>query len=65
MELGGFRRGTRSAALFQKAKLDVRMAVHGYDFACLSDEDGPNSNTLQKKRAPLDSKIVMRSVFCC
>ena len=36
-ELGGFRRGKHSAALF---KTNVRMAVHGDDFVCLSDDDG-------------------------
>ena len=34
-ELGGFRRGKHSAALFQSAKLNVRMAVHGDDFVCV------------------------------
>ena len=37
--LGGFRRGKHSAALFRISKLDVRMAVHGDDIVCLSDED--------------------------
>ena len=31
-ELGGFRRGKHSAALFQNRNQDVRMAVHGDDF---------------------------------
>ena len=39
-ELGGFRRGKHSAALFHNPNQDVRMAVHGDDFVCLSDEDG-------------------------
>ena len=39
-ELGGFRRGKHSAALFHNANPDVRMAVHGDDFVCLSDDDG-------------------------
>ena len=39
-ELGGFRRGKHSAALFQTPKQGVRMAVHGDDFVCLSDDDG-------------------------
>ena len=39
-ELGGFRRGKHSAALFHSPNQDVRMAVHGDDFGCLSDDDG-------------------------
>ena len=39
-ELGGFRRGNHSAALFHNPNEDVRMAVHGDDFVCLSDDDG-------------------------
>ena len=39
-ESGGFRRGKRSAALFHNPNQDVRMAVHGDDFVCLSDDDG-------------------------
>ena len=39
-ELGGFRRGKHSAALFHTPNEDVRMAVHGDDFVCLSDDDG-------------------------
>ena len=39
-ELGGFRRGKHSAALFHSTIQDVRMAVHGDDFVCLSDDDG-------------------------
>ena len=35
-ELGGF----RSAALFHNPSQDVRMAVHGDDFVCLSDDNG-------------------------
>ena len=31
--------GTHSAALFHNPNQDVRMAVHGDDFVCLSDED--------------------------
>ena len=41
-ELGGFRRGKHSSTLFHNAKLDVRIAVHGDDFVCLSDEDELN-----------------------
>ena len=40
MELGGFRRGKHSAALFHNSNQDVRMAAHGNDFVCLSDDDG-------------------------
>ena len=39
-EIGGFRRGKHSAALFHNPNHDVRMAVHGDDFVCLSDDDG-------------------------
>ena len=39
-ELGGFRRGKHSAALFHNPNQDVRMAVHGDDFVSLSDDDG-------------------------
>ena len=39
-ELGGFRRGKHSAALFHNTNQDVRVAVHGGDFVCLSDDDG-------------------------
>ena len=39
-ELGGFRRGKQSAALFHNTYEDVRMAVHGDDSVCLSDDDG-------------------------
>ena len=39
-ELGGFRRGKHSAALFHNPNQNLRMAVHGDDFVCLSDDDG-------------------------
>ena len=39
-ELGGFRRGKHSASLFHNPTQDVRVAVHGDDFVCLSDDDG-------------------------
>ena len=39
-ELGGFRRGKHSAALFHNPSQDVRMAVHGDDCLCLSGDDG-------------------------
>ena len=39
-ELGGFQRGKHIAALFHNPNQDVRMAVHGDDFVCLSDDDG-------------------------
>ena len=38
--LGGFRRGKHSAALFHSPHQDVRVAVHGDHFVCLSDDDG-------------------------
>ena len=34
------RRGKHSAAVFHNPNEDVRMAVHGDDFVCLSDDDG-------------------------
>ena len=40
VESGGFRRGEHSAALFHSPNQDVRMAVHGDDFVCLSDDGG-------------------------
>ena len=43
-ELGGFRRGKHSAALFHNPNQDVRMVVHGDDFVCLSDDDNLNIN---------------------
>ena len=33
-------RDKRSAALFHNPNQDVKMAVHGDDIACLSDDDG-------------------------
>ena len=36
-ELGGFRRGKHRAALFHNPNQDVRMAVRGDDFVCLSE----------------------------
>ena len=38
--LGGFRRGKHSEAYFHNSNQDVRVAVHGDDFLCLSDDDG-------------------------
>ena len=38
-ELGGSRRGKHTAALFHNPSQDVRMAAHGDDFVCLSDDD--------------------------
>ena len=39
-ELWDFRRGKHSAALFHNPNQDMRKAVHGDDFMCLSDDDG-------------------------
>ena len=39
-ELGGFRRGKHSAAMFHNSNEHVKMAVHGDDIVCLSDDDG-------------------------
>ena len=52
-ELGGFRRvrrGTDSAALFHNPNQDVRMAVHGDNFVCLSDEDSDVKSLLLLNR---------------
>ena len=38
-ELGGFRGGKHSAALFHNSNEDVRMTVHDDDFVCLPDND--------------------------
>ena len=54
-ELGGFRRGEHSAALFHNPNEDVRMAEHGDDFVCLSDDDGLKH--IDKTWEHLDSKI--------
>ena len=63
-EHGGFQRGKHSAALFHNPNQDVRVAVHGDDFVCLSDNDDlntsivfPDPNTLRKTLEHLDSKI--------
>ena len=63
-ELGGSRRGKHSAALFHNPNQDVRMAVHGDDFVCLSDDDGLKhidsllkSKTQRQTWEHLDSKI--------
>ena len=39
-KLGGSEEAKHSAVLFHYSNKDVRMALHGDDFACLSDEDG-------------------------
>ena len=39
-ELGGFRRGKHSAALFHNPNQDMRMAVRSDDLMRLSDDDG-------------------------
>ena len=63
-ELGGFRRGNHIAAMFHNTNEDARMAVHGDDFVCLSDDDGLKHidsllkpNTQQKTWEHLDSDI--------
>ena len=63
-ELGGFRRGKHRAELFHNPNQDVRKAVHGDDFVCLSDDDGLKhidsllkSKTQRKTWEHLDSKI--------
>ena len=63
-ELGGFRRGKHSAALFDNPNQDVRMAVNGFDFVCcqtMMDSNTwtvfSNPNTQRKTWEHLDSKI--------
>ena len=70
-ELGGFRRGKRSAALFHNSNDDVRMAVHSDDFVfvrrwwnSITSTHFSNQNTQRKTWEHLDSKIRMRKVFC-
>ena len=61
----GFHRGKHSAALFHNPNQDVRIAVHGDNFVCLSDDDGlkhidslPKSKYTAKYMGKhLDSKI--------
>ena len=59
-ELGGFRRGKHSAALFHNPNQDVRMAVHGDDFVCLSDDDGLKhmDNLLKSKYTAKDMRTL-------
>ena len=47
-ELGGFRTGKHSAALFRNPNQDVRMALHGDDFVCLSYDDDSNTSTISQ-----------------
>ena len=62
-ELGGFRRGKHSAALFHNPNEDVRMAVHGDDFVCQTMMDSntstvlSNPSTQQKIWEHLDSEV--------
>ena len=49
-ELGGFRRDKHSAALFHNPYQDVRVAVHGDDFVCFSDDDGLQHLDLLKSK---------------
>ena len=62
-ELGGFRRGKHRAALFHNPNQDVRIALRGDDFVCLSDDDElKHIDSLLKskytvKDMGLDSKI--------
>ena len=60
MELGGFRRGKHSAALFHNPNQDVRMAVRGDDFVCLSDDDGVKhiDNLLKSKISAKDMETL-------
>ena len=54
-ELGGFRRGKHSAALFHNSNEDVRMAVHDDDFVCLSDDGGLKTHR-QTSQIPIHSE---------
>ena len=56
-ELEGFPRGKHSAALFHNPNQDVRMAMRGDDFVCLSDDVFSNPNRQGKTWEHLDSKI--------
>ena len=58
-ELGGFRRGKHSAALFHNSNQDVRVAVHGSGDDEFKHIDGllSNPNTKRKTWERLDSKI--------
>ena len=56
-ELESFRRGQHSAALFHNSNQDVRMAVHGDDFVCLSDDDG-----LKQRDSLLKSKYTAKDM---
>ena len=49
-ELGGFRRGKHSAALFHNPNEDVRMTVRDYDFVCWQTMMDSNSGKLVKSR---------------
>ena len=66
-EVGGFRRGKHSTASFHGANQDVRMAVHGDDFVCLSDGGGLHHlhRLTSQIIMQLDSMIMVRSVVCC
>ena len=67
-ELGGFRRGKHSAALFHNSNEDVRMAVCGDDFVCLPDDDGliHIDNLLKSNYTTKDmGTLIGFEVFCC
>ena len=50
-ESEGFQRGKHSAALFHNPNQEVRMAVNGDGFVCLSDDDGlKHIDTLLKSK---------------
>ena len=70
-ELGGFRRGKHSAALFHNPNEDVRMTVHG-ERLCVSDDDGLKhidsplkSKYTAKDMRSLVSEIQTWKAFCC
>ena len=76
-ELGRFRRGKHRAALYHNPKQDVRMAVHGDDSVCLSDDDGlthigsllkskytaKDVGTLGFENSDVKSLLLLNSVF--
>ena len=68
-ELGGFRRGKHCAALFHNPNQDVRMAVHGDDSVCLSDDDGLKhiDSLLKSKYIAEEGKLrfICQKAFCC
>ena len=68
--LGGFRRDKHSAALFHSPIQDVRMAVHGDGFVCLSDDrllkykyTAKDMGTLGFEDSDVKSLLLLNRVF--